>query len=151
MCRNPDYTVDNNMNTWPYTSFSFLCAGSCILTRSTLVRRLWWRLCTRLRSTRSPLWRVTVWSSSPSTSEPTMRSCSSLRLLSHLLYSWHLTLKLSGINFWFSTLNLIYPNYKIHIYLVSTRDINYYTDTFRYFYGFHVLRFCVISLWDSWI
>lgn len=59
----------------------FPCAGSCILMRSTLAQRLWWRLCIRLRSMPSPRWRVTVWSSSPSTSEPTTHSCSSLRLL----------------------------------------------------------------------
>lgn len=33
----------------------------------------------------------------------------------------------------------LYPNYLIHIYLFSPRDIRY-TDTFRYFYSFHVQR-----------
>ena len=65
----------------------FLSSGSCILTRSTSVRRLWWRLCTRRRSTPSRLWRVTVLSSSPSTSEPTTHSCSSLRYL----HTWYFT------------------------------------------------------------
>lgn len=132
---------------WPHTLFRFLCTGFCILTRSTLVQRLWWRLCIQLRSTRSLLWRVTVWSSSPSTSEPTTHSCYSLRLLSRtstVVHTWHLSCLANnfqwtvGLPPWMS----LYRNDKIHTYLVILRSVFMHSETF----GFNVLMFWVICL-----